>query len=121
MDLTQETKCAYFGDVHVLPSEGSRRRALRPCLELLWTNMLSDTARTWPSTFTVVHTTTYGVTKASLQPVCVHVKPHFLSVHVHSHLKSPHVSGIPCIFQTVLITLEKEFQEKSAKERHKHF
>ncbi len=31
--------------------------------------------------------------------------------------KSPHVSGIPCIFQTVLITLEKEFQEKSAKRK----
>lgn len=42
------------------PSEGSRRRARRPCLELLWTNILSDTARTCPSTFTVVDTTTWG-------------------------------------------------------------
>lgn len=48
------------------PSEGSRRRALRPCLELLCTNMLSDTASTCPSTLTVVDTTTCGRAKASL-------------------------------------------------------
>lgn len=41
-----------------LPSDGSNLRARRPCLELLCTNMLSETARTWPSTLTVVETTT---------------------------------------------------------------
>ena len=41
-----------------IPSDGSNRRARRPCLELLCTNILSETARTWPSTFTVVDTTT---------------------------------------------------------------
>lgn len=40
-------------------SPGSSLRALRPCLELLWTNMLSDTARTWPSTLTVLDRTTW--------------------------------------------------------------
>ncbi len=40
-------------------SPGSSLRALRPCFELLWTNMLSDTARTWPSTLTVLDKTTW--------------------------------------------------------------
>lgn len=44
----------------VAASEGSRRRALRPCFELLCTNMLSETANTCPSTLTVVDTTTWG-------------------------------------------------------------
>lgn len=41
------------------PSEGSSLLALLPCLELLCTNMLSDTASTCPSTFTVVESTTW--------------------------------------------------------------
>lgn len=41
-----------------LPSEGSSLLALRPCFELLCTNMLSETASTCPSTFTVVDNTT---------------------------------------------------------------
>ncbi len=41
-----------------VPSDGSSLRARRPCLELLCTNILSETARTCPSTFTVVDTTT---------------------------------------------------------------
>lgn len=52
------TTCSPCSRYDWVPSEGSSRRALRPCLELLCTNMLSDTARTWPSTLTVVDTTT---------------------------------------------------------------
>ena len=33
-----------------LPSVGSNRLDLRPCFELLWTNMLSETASKFPST-----------------------------------------------------------------------
>lgn len=36
-----------------------------------------------------------------------------------SHLESAHVSWIPCIFQTVLIALEKELQEESEKEQQR--
>lgn len=35
-----------------VPSLGSSRFALRPCLLLLWTNMLSDIASRGPSTIT---------------------------------------------------------------------
>ena len=42
------------------PSVGSSRLALRPCLELLWTNMLSETASRGPSTFTCEDTITYN-------------------------------------------------------------
>lgn len=52
---TKRSPCSRYDGV---PSDGSSLRALRPCLELLCTNMLSDTARTCPSTLTVVDTTT---------------------------------------------------------------
>lgn len=53
--------------VHILPSDGSSLRARRPCLELLCTNMLSETARMWLSTLTVVDTTTWAASdKTSL-------------------------------------------------------
>ncbi len=42
-----------------LPSVGSRRFARRPCFELLWTNMLSDTAKRLPSTLGVNDMTTF--------------------------------------------------------------
>lgn len=48
-------------------SPGSSLRARRPCLELLCTNMLSDTARTGPSTLTVVDRTTWKEGKEQLE------------------------------------------------------
>lgn len=48
-------------------SPGSSRRARRPCLELLCTNMLSDTARTGPSTLTVLDRTTWKEGKEKLK------------------------------------------------------
>ena len=47
------------------PSVGSNLRALRPCLELLWTNMLSDTANKGPSTLIVVDIATWKTNKRS--------------------------------------------------------
>jgi len=38
------------------------------------------------------------------------------SVWDFSHLESAHVSGIPCILQTVLIALEEELEEESERE-----
>jgi len=42
--------------VIIVPSINSNR--LLPCLELLWTNMLSEMARMWPLTEAVVETST---------------------------------------------------------------
>jgi len=37
-----------------------------------------------------------------------------LQIHINDpYLKSPHVSGVPCGFQTVLIALQEKLQEKS--------
>lgn len=33
---------------------------------------------------------------------------------VTSHLKTPHVSRVPCILQAVLVTLQEELEEKPA-------
>ena len=42
-----------------LPSSPSLRRVRRPCLELLCTNMLSETASRWPSTLICCDMTTW--------------------------------------------------------------
>lgn len=48
-------------------SVGSNRFALRPCLLLLWTNILSDTANRGPSTPTCVDMITYGIIAKLIQ------------------------------------------------------
>lgn len=47
--------------VITVPSAKSNRFSILPCFELLWTNILSEMARTWPLTEAVVETITYSV------------------------------------------------------------
>lgn len=58
----------------------------------------------------VIEATVVGV---SVRKVPHEMEPHFFK---RSYLKSPHVSGVTGIFQTVLVTLEEEFQEESEKD-----
>lgn len=103
-----------------LPSEGSRRRARRPCLELLWTNMLSDTASTWPSTLTVVDTTT-----------CAHTQTAERHVHPSPLVNEPSATaqtltwnllmsrGFPAFFKQFWLHLRKNFRKNLEAEQDK--
>lgn len=54
-------------NLHLLSSGGSIRRTLRPCFELLWTNMLSENASKLPSNEGVDAMATW-IIKAKLIP-----------------------------------------------------
>lgn len=61
-----ETHNTLICHAYYIPSAGSSRFARRPCLELLWTNMLSEMASSGPSTPTCVDITTCKKIKTNL-------------------------------------------------------